>query len=74
MYDFIRAGQFLIEIINWTSPLLAGNFCSELHRKKSIAQIRKKLYFIWNQSQLSFLGKHNFSNLEKLVVLLLKMV
>ena len=24
----IHAIQFLIEIINWTSPLLAGNFCS----------------------------------------------
>ena len=24
----IHVIQFLIEIINWTSPLLAGNFCS----------------------------------------------
>ena len=42
------------------------------HRKKSIGQIRIKLCLICNSSQLGFSEVQNFSNLGKMVVLLLK--
>ena len=45
-----------------------------MHRKKSVGQIRIKLCFICNSCQLGFSEVQNFSNLGKMVVLLLKMV
>ena len=50
----INTVQFLIEIINWTSPLLAGNLCQAYNKKGRGEMFRSLLVIVKTIWRLGF--------------------